>query len=261
MDKKICFFDIDGTLWDEKNRIPESTIKAIHRLQENGHLAFINTGRTRSFVQDPNLLGIGFDGIVTGCGTMVEYNGKTVFYRKMTPEFAIKTVEHVKKHGFKPILEGKDYLYLDEEDFGGDPYGEKLKKDCGERLLSIKDNWGKWEISKLSCDTKKGDREACYAGLAPDFMLIIHSEAVCELVPKGYSKGTGMETVCQILHMPMENSIAFGDSTNDLEMFKTAGTAVCMGNGSPDAKEAADLVTDSLFEDGIWNACQKLGLL
>ena len=46
MDKKIVFFDIDGTLVDEKTHdIPESTRKAIRELRANGHLAFINTGR------------------------------------------------------------------------------------------------------------------------------------------------------------------------------------------------------------------------
>ena len=49
MDKKIVFFDIDGTLVDEKTHdIPESTRKAIRELRANGHLAFINTGRPLS---------------------------------------------------------------------------------------------------------------------------------------------------------------------------------------------------------------------
>ena len=66
MSKKICFFDIDGTLWDAKGTIPVSTISAIRQLHKNGHLAFINTGRTRAFVHSEDLLGIGFDGIVAG---------------------------------------------------------------------------------------------------------------------------------------------------------------------------------------------------
>lgn len=34
------FFDIDGTLWDRENRIPDSTKEAIGLLHEKGHLAF-----------------------------------------------------------------------------------------------------------------------------------------------------------------------------------------------------------------------------
>ena len=35
------FFDIDGTLWDEKMQIPESTIPTIKQLQKNGHKTFL----------------------------------------------------------------------------------------------------------------------------------------------------------------------------------------------------------------------------
>ena len=35
------FFDIDGTLWDEKMQIPESTIPTIRQLQKNGHKTFL----------------------------------------------------------------------------------------------------------------------------------------------------------------------------------------------------------------------------
>ena len=72
---KAAFFDIDGTLWDSCNEIPESTVEAIRKLRENGNLAFLCSGRTRAYIQNPSLLEIGFDGIVSGCGTMIEYRG------------------------------------------------------------------------------------------------------------------------------------------------------------------------------------------
>ena len=66
------FFDIDGTLWDEKMQIPESTIPTIKQLQKNGHKTFLCSGRSRSNINDKRLLGIGFDGIVATCGNHVE---------------------------------------------------------------------------------------------------------------------------------------------------------------------------------------------
>lgn len=72
--RKAAFFDIDGTIWDKDNRIPDSTKEAIRKIRENGSLAFLCSGRCRSYIQNPELLGIGFDGVVSGCGTMVEYN-------------------------------------------------------------------------------------------------------------------------------------------------------------------------------------------
>lgn len=83
MSRKAVFFDIDGTLWDEHFVIPESTKEAIRKLRENGHLAFLCSGRTRAFIQDERLLALGFDGIVAGCGTWIEMDGKTLFYKKI----------------------------------------------------------------------------------------------------------------------------------------------------------------------------------
>lgn len=53
------FFDIDGTLWDRDNNIPQSTKEAIHQLQENGHQTFLCSGRTRVFINSEELLGMG----------------------------------------------------------------------------------------------------------------------------------------------------------------------------------------------------------
>lgn len=259
--KKAVFFDIDGTLWNSDNRIPKSAQTAIRKLRRNGHLAFLCSGRCRSYIQDPELLSLGFDGIVSGCGTMIEYGGETVFYHRIEPELAKYTVKTVRRYGFRPILEGREYLYMDEAEFGQDFYGRKLKAEAGERLRSISDEWGRWEISKLSCATENADRETCFGALSPYYDFMIHNEAVVEIVPKGFHKGTGIEAVCRLLGMDLSDTIAVGDSANDLGMMQTAGTSVAMGNGSDAAKKAADYVTSSLEHDGIWNACSHLGLL
>ena len=156
---KAVFFDIDGTLWDVNSVIPESTVEAIHALQKNGHMAFINTGRTRAFIRRRNLLDIGFDGICCGCGTMLEIDGKAEYYYRIPEDFAVYTVETIRKYAFRPVLEGRYHLYLDDEDFAEDFFGMKLKEEMGEDLWTIKDHWGDWEISKFSCSTPQPEAD------------------------------------------------------------------------------------------------------
>ncbi len=78
MDRKIIFFDIDGTILDEeKNKIPESALEAIRKLKENCHLAIINTGRTKVIL--PELIkNSGFNGYICGCGTYIECDGQVL---------------------------------------------------------------------------------------------------------------------------------------------------------------------------------------
>ena len=42
---KIIFLDVDGTLVDYHNRIPDSAVEAIRKARENGHLVYVCTGR------------------------------------------------------------------------------------------------------------------------------------------------------------------------------------------------------------------------
>ena len=76
---KLIFFDIDGTLWDEHMHIPASTITTLKKLQSNGHKIFLCSGRAKSNIKDPRLVGIGFDGIVAACGNHIEVDGKVIY--------------------------------------------------------------------------------------------------------------------------------------------------------------------------------------
>ena len=67
--------------------------------------------------------------------------------------------------------------------------------------------------------------------------------------------------VCEKLEIAHEDTYAFGDSVNDLEMLTYVGHGIAMGNGTPKAKQAADYVTDAIHKDGIYNACKYFGLI
>ena len=82
-----------------------------------------------------------------------------------------------------------------------------------------------------------------------------------EIASTGISKATGIRMISEYYHVPMADTIAFGDSANDKEMLEAAGISVAMGNGAVIAKEAANFVTDDIDEDGIANAFRKLGLI
>lgn len=261
MEKKTLFFDIDGTLWDYERRIPDSTRKTIDLLHRNGHRVFINSGRSKGHITAPELLGMGFDGIVSGCGTTIEYQGEIVFLRLMDNDFTAHIIETVRQYGFRPILEGTEYLYMDPEEFKDDPYGQKLSREMGDRIRPIRSNWKEWKVVKFSCDTEHADRENCFRILSKDFELLIHNEKVVECVPLGFSKGTGIQKVCELLDLDIRDTIAIGDSVNDLGMFRTAGLSIVLGQASDEIKKEADYVTTSLWEDGIYNACRHFELV
>ena len=78
-----------------------------------------------------------------------------------------------------------------------------------------------------------------------------------EVTRKGVSKASGLKWLGEYLGIKTEEMIAFGDSGNDLEMLKTAGIGIAMGNAELEVKEAADYVTLKNTENGIVHALQR----
>ena len=271
---KLLFFDIDGTLWDSRSRIPESTVRAIRQARAAGHRAFINSGRSRGYIRAPHLFDIGFDGIISGDGTMIELPGpgaevcdrrfarnRVCSYYEMPPELTEKIIALLKQHRFCTILEGRDHLYIDREEFGDDPYIRHISADMGDDLLPM--TGGALPITtKFSCDLRHAVRpEEALRIIEEDFVAIRHNDLVIEFVPKGYSKATGIQDVCRLLGASPSDTVAFGDGANDVPMLEYAGIGVAMGDGNPLAHPAADYVTAPLWEDGIEKALRHLSLI
>lgn len=261
MSQKAIFFDIDGTLWDDKFQIPDSTREALGLLKQRGHLSFICTGRTMSYIQDESLLSMGFDGIVAGCGTYIEKEKEVLFYKKIEPDILKSTLDVLQPHHYPVVLEGRKYLYVDEETFKDDPFLQVLKKSVPGNLVPITGNEMSWEASKLSIDIRGRECREVLERLSDYFDVIYHGTDFVELVPKGFSKATGIECACKKLGIAHEDTYAFGDSMNDYDMIHYVKHGIVMGNGREELKAIADYVTSDLQEDGIFNGLRHFALI
>lgn len=260
--KKAVFFDIDGTLWDEHMQVPPGTVAAIHKLRENGHYAFICSGRSRASIQAEELLSnIGFDGILAACGTYIEYRGGVVFERTLSDAELCELTGCFKRQGQPLILEGKRCLYGDMEYFSGNRYILNLKKSLGDGFVPLAANEGNYDANKATSYFDGGDIEQVKQELADSFDLIFHTAKVFEIVPKGYSKASGIRWICDYLKVPYENTFAFGDSINDIEMLSYVRHGIAMGNATDVAKKSAEYVTADIWDDGILKGLKHFSLI
>lgn len=260
--KKAVFFDIDGTLWDMHMQIPDSTVEAIRQLRENGHYAFICSGRSRSNIRSEHLLSIGFDGVVASCGTHIDFHKETVFQVLLPEEKLAHALAVLNKHNMPVVLEGPRYIYVDEKEFLEDPYVIYLRNELGDDVKGIGEDLSQIEINKMSAEIRNADVEKVREDLGEDFDMIIHkADGVVEINPSGFSKATGIQKVCELFGILRENTYAFGDSENDLDMLKYVAHGVAMGNGTANAKAAAEFVTTDINDDGIRNGLLHYGLI
>ena len=158
------------------------------------------------------------------------------------------------------VLEGPHYIYANGEDFKEDPFIQYLRSELGEDVREIRGQT-EYEINKLSAYMNGASVRAVEAELVPHFDVIEHNPQLIEVVPKGYTKATGIAQICDMLGIARENTYAFGDSTNDLEMLTYVGHGIAMGNGAPAAKAAAEYVTTDIMNHGIKNGLKHYGLI
>lgn len=277
MDSKVVFFDIDGTLVSKNGQVSKRVQEALVKLKENGHYMILCTGRNQTGIK--SLRSLGFDGVICSAGGYVEVNNRVIFQSHIDN----KDIQMIRE-----VFERNHVLYTMEADIEayesqemGD-YVLKLffeKQDNNSEIERLKQQRQKdLYIYSLDEYTNQPIQTICYIAknkesiqepqeiISKRCQFLIYQQMNKdfingEVMKKGVHKGTGVEKVMEAIHLPMENSIGFGDSMNDLEMIKTCHYGVVMENGDPLLKDHASAVCESVDDDGVYHELKRLQLI
>lgn len=274
METKYIFLDIDGTLVGQDAVIPDSAKEAICKARENGHKVFICSGRARCEMHE-DILSVPLDGIVGSAGAYVELDGKMIYHRPMTEEMNQKLLDYFESRGIAILLEtnedllvsdtASDYIneYIAYCKSRNEPY-DKALFDLAKPLSAIAEP-AKLAVNKLLYVTMEYDPKEIRRDLQNEFTVVDSAIALPgnsgELSEIGMHKGNGIHIVAKYFNADLKDTIGIGDGENDMEMLRTAGTAIAMGNANPMLKDIADFVTTDVNEDGIKNAFLHYGLI
>ena len=275
MKPKLIFLDIDGTLTSPGSNVPpDSALAAIREARENGHKVFLCTGRNHAMLSP--LLDYGcFDGAVASGGGYV-FCGENVLYDcPMSEQQKDTALRLFKEQGVFRTIEARDAAYCDEgladflnEASGGNSelvrWRKALEKDLGIRPMREYDGRPLYKVIFM-CSSVDQLAPAIEA-LEKEFYFLVQDVAAAncingELINRKFDKGLGIRRMAEALDFPIEDTVGFGDSMNDLEMIETVGTSVCMANGSPQLKRKSDLVCPAVEEDGLAWGFRELGLV
>lgn len=251
--KKAVFFDIDGTLLDCLNGITDITPvvkKTIRKLQDDGSYVFIASGRPYAFISS-EILNFGFDGYIFTNGAQVRVEDKLIYKRSFHKNFTKELILNCKKLNIQYILQGEKYSYLNNE-------FEELYSYYDSYGISRKYLTGDYDIDKVDvfkmdmlCSSKQA-LDYCFSQVNDDYNYNFDSSSnVFELYSRRDSKASGIIKVLEYLNIPLENSYAFGDDINDIEMLEAVGCGIAMGNASDKVKNHADEVTAEVQKDGV----------
>lgn len=275
MTRKLIFLDIDGTLTPPgSNTPPDSALAAIRAAQKNGHLVVLCSGRNRGMLAP--LLAYGFDGIIASAGGYIELDGQVIFDCPMAADQQQRVMQAFADSGIFRTIETRDGSYTDEgfKTFLQQHcalnsemlrWREQIEQDLGIRPMAEYDGAPAYKVVFMCPD--KAALAAPMAALQAEFNFCLQDPDADtgvingELINKNFNKGTAVHTLCAHLGIPLEDTIAFGDSMNDYEMIETAHLGICMENGSEALKQIADKVCPAVDKDGLAKAFAELGLV
>lgn len=262
--KKLLFFDIDGTLLtSDPHIVPESAKEGLRLAQAQGHLTFINSGRTMAMIPD-YIKELGFDGYVCGCGTQIYMNGELLYSCTLPNETCREIIKLVNDCRIGAFFESSNRILYDPTSRFSSPMSDSMKKKINPVDISkfSEEEWNTFTFDKfLICLSPESDRETFLKYCQDRFAIFQHHENVWEVTQKSCSKATGIEFLLKHLGLSREDSFAFGDSVNDLPMLKYAGTSVAMGNSMDEILPFCHYQTTHIDDDGIYNALKHFDLI
>lgn len=259
MYKKLLFFDIDGTLLSEKTHtIPQSTINALKQAKENGHLIFINTGRTRATI-DKCIEDLNVDGYICGCGTYISYLEDVLYHHQVSQERCHELMALLEQYHIYCIFEASDKVYF-QKDLSDNviSFLFKLYNDAGFEIGFFDDQ--DVHLDKF-CIQFYHDVSKFYQKIENDFDIIKRKVDFSEIVPKNHSKATGIQYLIDYFHLSLDDCYVFGDSFNDESMLTYVKHSIVMKNGDPELFQIAEYVTDDIENDGIEKALKHYHLI
>ncbi len=256
---KAIFFDIDGTLVSFNTpEIPDSTKQSINQLREKGIKVFIATGRHFSVIN--NLGDTQFDGYITmnGCYCL-EGTNNVIFKKSIDPSDVNRFIDYMQQKEEFPCLFVEEHElsinYVDEQ------MAELMRLLQKESLpVNTLDSYRDKEIFQLTAFFKLSHVEGVMREL-PNCTAMRWYPTFADVIAKGVDKGVGIDKFCDYFGFSLQETMAFGDGGNDIEMLRHAGVGIAMGNAKEDVKRAADFVTDTVDNNGVLKALQHFDLI
>ena len=263
MERAILFFDIDGTVLSEVTKeVPQSAIEAMEKARAEGHLLFINTGRTICSIPT-EVRKFQFDGYLCGCGTYLTEHDEVLLKSSIEKQRGIELLRKAKECNLGVIAEGQEDCYFPGHISRFDRL-ESTRRYFASRGIGIEQSLEseRFEYDKLFVYVDdKSDFDSFREYLGDDMEALDRGGKAYEVIQKGFSKATACQFIMEKYDMDASHAYVFGDSSKDLAMFEYAEHAIAMGRHDSVLDPYAEFVTKTVENDGIAYAMKHYGLI
>ena len=260
---RAIFFDIDRTLYDHRSDfVPSSTLAAIAALRARGIVPAIATGRGYAALPPriAQLVASGEIALVVSSNGQYNRLGERVLSAHPLPVADIESlIRAFRAHDW-------EYTFVSERHMAaGRSRGSSHRVLRGYPCYIVAPDYFREHAVHQMIVLAPVEEEAALQAILADHggryrSVRSHASAVDLLHAEG-SKARGIADACAALGFAPQETMAFGDGLNDVEMFAAVGCAVAMGDACDALKAVASHITGTLEEDGIARALLDLGVL
>ena len=266
----MLVLDLDGTVLNDKKRIPERNKNAIKKLAKKGVKIIVCSGRifdgARSYATE-----LGLTGPLIACnGALIKImeDNRLIYSNSLNIEDAINSVKICKSKGIYIHAYIDEILVTEQLKYTSLLNSErnKILDEKSRTNIKVVENL----VDYIMKSAKRIDKLVVISEyLNQLFQLreqISRIESVeiasssfdnIEVMNKGVSKGKAIKFLCNQMNININEVAAIGDNENDLDMLKTVGFPIAMGNAIDDVKKIAEYITDTNEDAGVAKAIQK----
>ena len=246
----LILTDFDGTLVRSDKTILDETYQAIAEYKESGGHFAISTGRMLSSIL-PIAREMGLTGLVAACqGALIAdiASGELVVDGSMEKADAVEICRTLESMGLHVHAYETDKFYSNMDDDLLAYYCSIVKEEAVVvkdmplfELLACKDMRVRKLVVMLYPKQRDGIYERLLELFGDKFYVTCSAPILVEICNPEYTKGTSLEKIAEYYGIPVEKTIAVGDSLNDLPMIERAGLGIAVGNAEEELKEKADV--------------------
>ena len=244
------FFDLDGTVL-VNHKLPPKNLAAMKRAQAMGHKLILNTGRSRGgYATVPHAHVVPWDGMCFSASDIM-YEGRDISHVTVSEKDFHIWLEYCMQHRVRLAYCGREWLeFLDFSTYDA-PLTEDEKDKHRAHAAALYEQNPLTNVSVYSVIPQKTIPKE--SGITP-----IQLATYADLFPAGCNKGKVILTFCEAMGVSPEQCVCFGDSANDVDMFRVCPTSVAMSYAPDTLKALASYVATSEYgvAEGI---CHLLG--
>ncbi|MDR1516354.1 MAG: Cof-type HAD-IIB family hydrolase [Synergistaceae bacterium] len=262
---KLIATDLDGTLLDSTGKIPERNLRTLREAMAKGIATTICTGRmfvsARRFAEQ---IGIKIPLICYNGAMLRRPDGELIWHLTLGVELARKVLDVCLKRKVHIQSYVDDELYVRDADA---EVFQEYKRHFGVTGKVIGDDIFNPPVNPTKLLAMTEDEETALSIMKEmkdvfgDDLYVTRSNAnFVEMMNPSVNKANGLRKLAEEIGVDMADVLAIGDGENDVEMIKSAGVGVAMGNGAERIRAAADYTAPTNDEDGVAWAVERCAL-